>query len=664
MAGDTDLWYHLDAGRNLVENHELLQDTSFSFLTPNRTWLNYWPLFQAVITVIHRHLGYFGLILFRGAVFLAALWLLYGLISRKIEKSVQWALAVWVMYLIALSFRFVWLVRPHSISYLFIIVFLYLLECRRDRLWLLPILTVIWINCHGIEYPVILVLLFAYLAELVWRGLRQDKTYQRIYQRERSILILSMFCLFLNPNGLKIMETPFEGAILTSIYITESKPLDLLSLSLKSLNLTWILTNMNVIIFLAVIPVLLLSLWKRKVELSHLLLFSGGVAIFILAKSQIRLLYEVVLLSLPLLVHGLNELSREERNNGFMKAGLIGLILIGLVALHLDHYYGLRPKYPFSTQKLPAGSVTMLNKLGLTGNVLHNQLHGGYLQWALSKSYKIFATFQLNAFNDLDTLQALNMFNDINVFKYLKKEYDPSFLIVPERAGLSEFEGYEPIFFDDYSILYASTSKYPDLVKEYGIKSMELSKMNEIEYEKLAADEKQRIIAELKKIHDVSGACAKVNMVLANIHISNKEYGPARTYAEKIIEEWPELYLGYSIMAQVLIEEGRYKEAVEYGLASLKKELGLKPDFIYRNLYLAYLRDNKFDKAFRMVLGFANPFYVNAPAKDVYEAALAAAMNGRKDIARIFLSFAEMKVQETDQELINKMNDLKARLIN
>src|SRR3989338_4257043 len=54
VASDTDLWYHLNGGRYIMEHHALPTDSSYiSFVTPPRPWVDFYWLFQILVYLLH-----------------------------------------------------------------------------------------------------------------------------------------------------------------------------------------------------------------------------------------------------------------------------------------------------------------------------------------------------------------------------------------------------------------------------------------------------------------------------------------------------------------------------------------------------------------------------------------------------------------------------------
>jgi hypothetical protein len=47
-ATDTDLWYHLNGGRYFCETGSVARTSFFSFIEPQRAWVDYYWLFQVL----------------------------------------------------------------------------------------------------------------------------------------------------------------------------------------------------------------------------------------------------------------------------------------------------------------------------------------------------------------------------------------------------------------------------------------------------------------------------------------------------------------------------------------------------------------------------------------------------------------------------------------
>src|SRR5262249_37651088 len=113
----------------------------------------------------HGALGYGGLVALRFALVAGtfALVLLTLRVGQSGREGLGWSAVAFSAVALFLLPRFV-PIRPHDLSYLAIPCLLYLLESRRFP-WAVPLLAVLWTNLHGIEFPVLLLILGAYLGE-------------------------------------------------------------------------------------------------------------------------------------------------------------------------------------------------------------------------------------------------------------------------------------------------------------------------------------------------------------------------------------------------------------------------------------------------------------------------------------------------------------------
>ena len=84
FAGDTDLWYHLNGGRYILEHGVIPKDSSFfSFMLPPREWVDYYLLFQVLVYKIYTFSGYYGLVSLMALLFLTLISLILAFFLKK-----------------------------------------------------------------------------------------------------------------------------------------------------------------------------------------------------------------------------------------------------------------------------------------------------------------------------------------------------------------------------------------------------------------------------------------------------------------------------------------------------------------------------------------------------------------------------------------------------
>src|SRR5262245_29976172 len=156
-SGDSDFWWHLKTGEHVVQNHRLPVPDPFSFTTADageaypgeattrRFNLTHEWLAQATMYLAWRAGGFPAVVFFR-AILLVAVCLLAGWIAARRTNSPWWGIAAALAA--ATVIAEVAVDRPVIVSYLMMLAFIAILETRR-ALWVLPVLALVWANCHG-----------------------------------------------------------------------------------------------------------------------------------------------------------------------------------------------------------------------------------------------------------------------------------------------------------------------------------------------------------------------------------------------------------------------------------------------------------------------------------------------------------------------------------
>ena len=199
---DPDAWWHLATGRYIVEQHRLPVPDPFAYTTamaPSsptaRFNLTHEWLAQAVWYGIEAA-GGFGAVVLWKALLLAVLCGLVGWIAWRRTGSRLWGVAA-ALAAAALATEFAH-DRPSILSYVFTSAFIAILEDRR-RVWLLPLLAVIWANCHG----------GFFLGWIVCGAYALEALLRRAPDRKRILLAgaAAVLASGLNPNGFAALAT-------------------------------------------------------------------------------------------------------------------------------------------------------------------------------------------------------------------------------------------------------------------------------------------------------------------------------------------------------------------------------------------------------------------------------------------------------------------------
>ncbi len=204
LLGDGDTGYHIRAGEWMLDHGRVVDRDIFSFTKAGEPWFAWEWLWDVAFAWLHRHWGMAAVVVVSTLVLALTAALLYR-VSRRMCGNALVAITVTFLAVAASSIH--WLARPHLFSWLFVVVFYWMLERaqegRRRWLILLPVLTIPWVNLHG-GFFVGIVLIGAYAAgELAACLLEPEReARQAALSRSRDYLLAAAGCLaasFINP---------------------------------------------------------------------------------------------------------------------------------------------------------------------------------------------------------------------------------------------------------------------------------------------------------------------------------------------------------------------------------------------------------------------------------------------------------------------------------
>jgi hypothetical protein len=159
LLTDGDTGWHIRAGDWMLQHGRVPRHDFFSFTLPGRPWFAWEWLSELGMAWLHRWGGMAAVVLAATLVLSVTFWLLYKVVLARCGNPLV-AIGLTVVAVAGSSLH--WLARPHLASLLLIVVFLGILESRRrGLLWLLPLLTGLWVNLHaGFVFGVLLVLVY------------------------------------------------------------------------------------------------------------------------------------------------------------------------------------------------------------------------------------------------------------------------------------------------------------------------------------------------------------------------------------------------------------------------------------------------------------------------------------------------------------------------
>jgi hypothetical protein len=199
LLGDAGIGWHIRTGQQILASHAVPRVDSFSSTMAGKTmtgktWFAWEWMYDVIVGTLERWAGLNGVVWFTAVVIAGVFAWTFRLLLRR-GTNVFVAL---VLLLLAASASMIhFLARPHVLSWLFTLAWFWILDSSesgclpadsagpsatssaarsRRRLWLLPLLTLVWVNVHG-GFLIGFVLLAIYWLSAVWYAvtLREDK---------------------------------------------------------------------------------------------------------------------------------------------------------------------------------------------------------------------------------------------------------------------------------------------------------------------------------------------------------------------------------------------------------------------------------------------------------------------------------------------------------
>jgi hypothetical protein len=423
---DPDLWWHLQAGQDIVHSHSIPKVDPYSFTKAGSEWIAHEWLSEVVMYGIYRLSGWGGLLFIFSVLITITLYLVY----RRCDG--QPYVAAFAILLAAGSASPLFGIRPQMITLLLIAVVIGLLtryadDGRSKRLWWIVPLMLLWVNLHG-GYVVGLGLIGLYMISLVL-----DRKWHLV-PRLGLVLLLAAAVVPLNPNGFRMFSYPFETLSLAATKFVDE----------------WASPDFHKVMFLP-FALLLFSLLAalaasarrpRLGELFLLLMTAFGalrsarhIPIFALIATPIlaRHVWDIVV------THGW-----EKRFTG-VEAPATGFALVfnliflfapaTLGVVRVSHFVNNQPAY--EARNYPQAAVNFLLQKQLPGPLYNSYGWGGYLIRRLYPSYRVYIDGRADIYGDSFALEALRTYDGHTDWRKPLERLGVQTVIIPPDAPLS-----------------------------------------------------------------------------------------------------------------------------------------------------------------------------------------------------------------------------------
>ncbi len=216
-----DGWWHLSVGRWIVNHGQVPHFDVFSSNGVQVPWTFTQWLGSALYYEIYVLGGYWGLLAYRAFLFIVIIAIFFSYSYRRVPLS----LLLLLSFLLAYGIKLRCLLRPDIYNFIFIQLFLIVLlnywnGPKRRRLWLIPLMGIVWNNLHLGSFIYGGILLFISVFSSFIEGIKQKQSSPEgagHFTRFQDLLMISFVYLltfFVNPYGWEAFLYPWKVFLL------------------------------------------------------------------------------------------------------------------------------------------------------------------------------------------------------------------------------------------------------------------------------------------------------------------------------------------------------------------------------------------------------------------------------------------------------------------
>lgn len=432
---DGDLGRHLTLGNYILQSGQIPTRDILSFTKAGEPRPPYEWVAQILFALANRILDLDGVVLLAGFVIAAAFTLVYW---DSVERSGSPLTALVIGLWAAIASSLHWLARPHIFSFLFFSIWVLCLERLRRgqavRLWLFPLLMLIWANTHG-------GFVFGFLAYAAYatgwfldraRGAAAPELGRRLLFVGLTSAITSVITPALWQNWVAVLNN--RSTFILSRTVETMPP----ELAMPS---TWPFYGL-----VAALAVLFVLQWST-VSPAHLILLAGLAGMSFAAARNIPFFaIAAAPIATDLAGLALKQLdiwSRIEAAISELEAGLAGyvwavlsvLILIGgFVFWHASQRSSI---FRLSPEVFPVQAVDWIQANTPTGRMFNDFNWGGYLLYRLWPAHKVFIDSQSDFYGEPFVRQYAAVMDASADWSELFDQYRVDWIIVSPTTPLA-----------------------------------------------------------------------------------------------------------------------------------------------------------------------------------------------------------------------------------
>jgi len=503
--GDIDIGYHLRGGQWILENKSFHKNDVFTYTVNKNEYIAlHWP-FQIIIYLIYKISGYNGLTIFTSLFFVIIFLFLFFTIKRRNVSNL--VISFWFLlstFAMELRFR----PKPEVFTYLFIILTILILDeyfhNKKDFLYLLPIIKILWTNFHGL-FIIGDFIIFSYLiSKIIHYGF--DKKFF-VYA------LISLLSSFVNPYHYKGFLFPFylftrmQSSNVFKALIDEFQS----PFSLKPTSINPFVPYISLYVYytFVILGIAVCIFNFKKFKIHNFLIFSGLLFISLRATRNIPLflIYSIYILSCGISYISFKSIKVLKKYEIYFIFTFSIIVILTMMRVITNAYYvGMRgyEHFGMGLEKFvhPVGAAEFLKKNNLDGRIINDMNSGSWFIWQAPQP--VFIDGRLEVMKE-DFFKEYLMTTKEGGLRWLIDKYKPvlvsfDYIITLDWFyQISNFKDWHLIYFDENSAIYrkdgyAEEFKRPDFLNELHKRGIKLIDSDEEVWKILKTKRKNRFI--------------------------------------------------------------------------------------------------------------------------------------------------------------------------
>jgi hypothetical protein len=496
LLGDAGIGWHIRTGQLILQTHAIPHVDPFSSSTSGQPWFAWEWLYDVIVGWLASVSGLNGVVFFTALVIAAT----FAFTFRMLLRRGCDVLTASILVLLAASAAMVhFLARPHVVSWLFTMVWFWILESAensdgaseretnsphlfsRRKPWLLPLTMLVWVNLHG-GFLVGFVLLAIYWISAAWSWLRlRDARLKdalekiRVGRRVRTLTwigLLSAAATFINPYGFHLHAHIYE-------YLSNHFLMDHID-EFQSPNFHYVAQKCFAALLL--LTLIALAAKKNKVKPSQLLvlLFSVYSGLYAARNIPVSSLLLIAIIA-PWLSEAAASLTeshssairtRALRTKDFLarmkgiELGLRGhlwpiatIVLTCWIAAHAGKLgSNTLMDAHFDAKRFPAATVDYLQQHQVQGPLLSPDFWGGYLIYRFYPQQKVVLDDRHDLYGEDFLKSYLKLLHAEPGWEEFLHQHPANCAIVPKDSALANLftrmSGWHKIYSDDVALAF------------------------------------------------------------------------------------------------------------------------------------------------------------------------------------------------------------------